>query len=42
MSRFITTKSGGGSSSGGAADGNDYMWKRIYHCAKWTKDYGIK
>tara|TARA_B100000131_G_scaffold313951_1_gene350040 strand:- start:737 stop:1513 length:777 start_codon:yes stop_codon:yes gene_type:complete len=41
MSRFVTTKSGGGSSSGGgAADGNDYMWKRIYHCAKWDKDYG--
>lgn len=42
MSRFITTRSADGTTGGGAggADGNDYMWKRIYHCAKWTKDYG--
>ena len=43
MARYVSTRAADGSTSGGAggiADGNDYMWRRIYHCAKWTKDYG--
>ena len=38
MSRFVTTRGEGGS-VGGTAE-NDFQWKRIYHCAKWSQDYG--
>ena len=41
MARFVSTKGAGGtSSSSSGGDGNDFMWKRIHHCAKWTQDYG--
>jgi len=40
MARFVSTKGAGGTSSSGGSDGNDFMWKRIHHCAKWTQDYG--